>query len=1114
MKFNKILTIFVSVPALIKAASQDYARHLELSILFYEAQRSGKLPDNNRIYWRGDSMLEAGSDNKVDLTGGYYDAGDNIKFNFPQASSLTLLSWSAVEWKDGYKQAGQWEYMKNLIKWGMDYFIKCHTDKYVLYGQVGNAKLDHNSWVSPENISYDYPSYKITDSSPGSDLAAETSAALVAASMVFRDEDPNYADLLLKHGKELYEFADKYRGSYDESIPEANDYYHSNSYNDELVWGAAWLFRATGEEYYKSKVDAIWDYPYDENDSNKFLDSKNPISWDDKKASSYTLMAMITGDQKYLKEATTHSDLMVNHTTTPGGLWYNENLSVWGSNRYASNAAFTVAMMTSIMNDDDSKRQEYIDFVKKQIDYILGDNPAKIDYVVGAAPNSPKAVHHRGASGTKDVYENPDENTYVLYGALAGGPGPKDEYKDIREDYQKNEVALDYNAAFQGLLAFLIQEGYNLPDPKQTWEGAWPPKDSNGVCKPEFICENSNGSTHKLSRRANAKVVAGEEYRIAIQLSGKYITAANNGNVHQWENLNDNSQVWYFEDAGNGKFAILSGKNRKLAMTVENGDSKNGNNILLTEYKNTAAQHFILHGVDDAYYITAECSGKASLDVYNQSYDNGANIDQWAYWGGECQKFYIIPANNGDINNSPNVAYLFAYFLGNAPDQERLSYAVSRDGYNFKALNGGKAVWASTVGTGCLRDPYIFKGEDGFYYLLATDMKSSLGWNSNRNLLSAKSMDLIHWTGITIIEIANKYPLMKGADRAWAPQAIYDREKGSYMIYYAARVPGRDNRTIMYYAYSKDMKRLETDPQVLFAPANGNDAIDSDIIFQNGKYYMYYKNETNKRIYLATASHANGPYSEIKQISEGNIGVEGPNIYKLNNSNKWLLMSDAYNSGYYIVQETTDLVNFRTVNRNNYSFNFTPRHGYVIPINGYQYNDLINAFPSNGLGPISMAVPTTTKKTTTTTTTTTTTATTTKNNSQPTSQSKCFSEDKNLGYPCCQNCYVIESDENGDYGIENGEWCSIPYSCSKSDLHENGYPYCKNTKIVVYTDDVEWGVENNEWCVIKDDESSSDCKCWSEKLGYPCCVGNTVYTTDESGSWGLENDDWCGIKTC
>jgi GH43 family beta-xylosidase len=235
-------------------------------------------------------------------------------------------------------------------------------------------------------------------------------------------------------------------------------------------------------------------------------------------------------------------------------------------------------------------------------------------------------------------------------------------------------------------------------------------------------------------------------------------------------------------------------------------------------------------------------------------------------------------------------------------------------------------------------------------------MKSSLGWNSNRNLISAKSTDLVHWFDDTIIEIANKYPNMMNCDRAWAPQAIYDPEKESYMIYFAARVPGTDDRTIMYFAYSKDLKKLDTTPAILFAPQNGNNAIDSDIIYQNGRYYMYYKNETNKRIYLAEAEHANGPYREIKQVSEGSIGVEGPNIYKMIDSDKWLMMSDAYGDGYYVMQETSDLENFTTLSRSEYSFDFTPRHGYVIPINADQYNALISAFPSDSLTKVNTSI--------------------------------------------------------------------------------------------------------------------------------------------------------------
>lgn len=519
-------------------------------------------------------------------------------------------------------------------------------------------------------------------------------------------------------------------------------------------------------------------------------------------------------------------------------------------------------------------------------------------------------------------------------------------------------------------------------------------------------------------------------YSVMVRLSGKYITVNSNGALIQYSDTHSDNQQWLIQDAGDGfcKFSLAS--DPTYVWTVENGNGENGNAIRLEPDTGSSAQRFRLAQADDAYTITAECSlaQNTTLDVYDISYEDNAIIDQWNYWGGEGQKFYIRPYENtytylrGDLNQDGNLtaadltilkraiiqssdpvitaiadinadgardntdaalfteilcgkipasfqpeceipynpeysAYLFAYFLGNSPEQEQLSYAVSLDGYHFTALNGGRSVWKSGVGTECLRDPYIFKGEDGLYHLLATDMKSSLGWSSNRHILSAKSTDLVHWFDETQIKIANEYPLMQGADRAWAPQAIYDPEKESYMIYFAARVPGRDDRTIMYYAYSKDLKTLDTDPALLFAPANGNDAIDSDIIFQNGQYYMYYKNETNKRIYLAIADHANGPYSEIKQVSEGSLGVEGPNIYQIIGTNRWVMMSDAYGDGYYVMQETTDFKNFTTVSRNAYSFDFTPRHGYVIPITAAQYRALSAAYPSSAVSPYPYDIP-------------------------------------------------------------------------------------------------------------------------------------------------------------
>ena len=481
MKLASFLTILFSLILSINSKSQDYARHIELSLLFYECQRSGPLPSTNRIYWRHDSLVDAGADVGVDLTGGYYDAGDNVKFNFPQAAALTLLAWSGVEFAKGYKKAGQWDQFLDMLKWGTDYLVRCHSGKNELYVQVGDGSIDHGFWYPPEYINYKYPSFKIDEKGPGSEVAAETAAALAAASLVFKDEDSAYSELLLKHAIEIYDFADQFRGDYTMTIPASAFYNSFSGYKDELAWGAIWLYKVTGEEKYYTKYKDIADAEYAPHDMKKFKGCLSPISWDDKRPGAYILSAIVTKDESRLREAYEYCDSIISQPKTPGGLWYDKGLSAWASNRYASNAAAMVAVFANNIPESEPRRQKYIDFVKSQMDYILGDNPAGVNYVVGAEDNSPKAVHHRAASGvfdSADANAKPAFNVYTLYGALAGGPGADDSYVDSRSNYQMNEVALDYNAGFQLCLASLVHFGYGVKDEGKIldFDRAWPQK--------------------------------------------------------------------------------------------------------------------------------------------------------------------------------------------------------------------------------------------------------------------------------------------------------------------------------------------------------------------------------------------------------------------------------------------------------------------------------------------------------------------------------------------------------------------------------------------------------------------------------------------------------------
>jgi hypothetical protein len=443
------------------AATFNYGEALQKSVWFYDAQRSGALGQGNRVNWRGNSALTDGRDVGLDLSGGFYDAGDHVKFGLPFSASMTMLAWGALEEQDAYRRSGQLAPLKSNLRWGMDWLVKAHPQPQVLYGQVGNGNADHQWWGPAEVMPMARPSYKIDANCPGSDLAGESAAAMAASSLVFAD-DPAYANLLLTHAKQLYTFADQRRGKYSDCITDAANFYRSwSGYVDELVWGAIWLYRATGDAAYLAKAETAYDSLATEQQSSD-RSYRWTIAWDDKSYGAYVLLAELTGKAKYFTDANRWLDYWTvgyngqRVRYSPGG---QAHLDTWGSLRYAANTAF-VALVHSENVTDPVRRARYHDFGVRQIDYTLGANPRNSSYLVGFGQNPPRNPHHRTAHGSwTDNIQQPEQTRHVLYGALVGGPGQaNDSYVDSRQDYVANEVALDYNAAYTGALAKLYDE--------------------------------------------------------------------------------------------------------------------------------------------------------------------------------------------------------------------------------------------------------------------------------------------------------------------------------------------------------------------------------------------------------------------------------------------------------------------------------------------------------------------------------------------------------------------------------------------------------------------------------------------------------------------------------
>ncbi|KAG5030865.1 hypothetical protein JHK85_014847 [Glycine max] len=250
----------------------NYKEALTKSLIFLEAQRSGKLPSNNRVPWRGDSALDDGKLANVDLAGGYYDAGDNVKYGLPMAFTVTTLAWGAIFYKSEFKAANELDNIQDAIRWGTDYFLKASSRHKRLYVEVGDPEDDHHCWAPPENMKTKRSVKMITSDTPGTEIAAETAAAMAASSIVFRPKDRKYARRLLNRAK-----------------------------LDEMMWAATWLYMATRKSVYMKYIT-----------EECMSASVAEFSWDLKYAGAQILLSQLHFEgQKNLETFKSHAESFI-----------------------------------------------------------------------------------------------------------------------------------------------------------------------------------------------------------------------------------------------------------------------------------------------------------------------------------------------------------------------------------------------------------------------------------------------------------------------------------------------------------------------------------------------------------------------------------------------------------------------------------------------------------------------------------------------------------------------------------------------------------------------------------------------------------------------------------
>ena len=427
------------------AASYDnYAKLLQYSMYFYDGNMCGSDAGSaSQFDWRDNCH---GSD---EVDGGFHDAGDHVKFGLPAGYTASTLGWGYYEFKDSYDALGQTAHLQALTDRFCDFFkasTKLSGDTVTSFCyQVGVGQADHDVWCSPESQNDQSLRTAYWTSDDASDIAAEYAAALAVNYINFGNAED------LKYAKALYNYSIKTNKA---NCPEAENFYRSYDYYDDQAWAAGWLYLATKDSTYSSFLDKFM------NDTNAGKSGQSgckwgvysTMCWNNVSLGAAILQSEITGDAMDWAKVTTY----LNGKCTSESTYYCE--SDWGSARY--NTALQMAALATTKYSAKSG-MDYSSWCKAQMGMILGNNPKNVNFVVGMDSNSAKYPHHRAASGYQSFDEMKGKtgyssNGHTLVGALVGGPADSNfTYTDSVNDYQANEVALDYNAGLVGAAAGL-----------------------------------------------------------------------------------------------------------------------------------------------------------------------------------------------------------------------------------------------------------------------------------------------------------------------------------------------------------------------------------------------------------------------------------------------------------------------------------------------------------------------------------------------------------------------------------------------------------------------------------------------------------------------------------
>lgn len=527
-KITLCLLLFVS--NLTINAQHDYAKAQHLSTYFLGAQRCG----NTGSWIHGACHTTDGQSQGKDLTGGWHDCGDYIKFHhtgpFTALMFLTGYDNFSVAYADNYSQLNSAPPSNGIpdildeVKIETDYLIKCvETNK--VYWQVSDGK-DHNSFSEPVTQSSESQAngggirtvYSATEGH--SNALGNAASALALMSICYQTYDANYATECLDAAQKYYDLATQKL----EATDDPNDYYGGTwglagkDYSDELGMAAIQLYRATNQNSYLVEAETF---------AGNFSNTYDDFYYGNVHPLLNLELYKVTNNSTYLNNVATKVN---GYNLSSCGYYHTTD---WGSLPFASNAAFLSALYADISGTSAS-----YSFAKSNIDFILGshgnisaDAPANFSFLIGYNELNggyPQHPHHAAAFGqssnawTKYTTESNTPGSipfkHELKGGLAGGPETEcSNFTDNISNYVSSEYCSYYGAGFTGAVAAINKKENNLITSNSEAKSQWNALTVSYLANQKILLKNAVQSNYRL-RTVEGKLLKELEFYGAYTL--------------------------------------------------------------------------------------------------------------------------------------------------------------------------------------------------------------------------------------------------------------------------------------------------------------------------------------------------------------------------------------------------------------------------------------------------------------------------------------------------------------------------------------------------------------------------------------------------------------------